>query len=145
MHYTFQKSLGRITQQVSKGLGRVLEKKFKDAGYSINSAQWTAISFLTQKGELSQSDISKFMGVNKVMVKRILDQLEESGIAKRAKARNDKRFNKIILTRKGHSLYKELTPYAEKTLEEAYSGFDPNEIEHCIHTLSKIADRLEKL
>lgn len=145
MEYTFQRSLGRITQQVSKGLGLVLEKKFRKAGYTTTSAQWTIISFLNQKNKSTQKEIGDFMGVNKVMVKRLIDSLEKNDLVKRIRSVDDKRFNKVQLTRKGQKLYRELIPFAEETLEEAYSDINSEEIEQCLDTLGKISERLEKL
>ncbi len=145
MKYSFQQSLGRLTQQVSKGLGQVLDMKFKNAGYTINSYQWTVISYLNYNNFSSQKNISQFLGVNKVMTKRIIDQLEENKYVKREPSQSDKRYNRIELTKKGQKLYHELTPFAEETLQEAYKNLDTQEIKNCLTTLNKITKTLESL
>jgi MarR family 2-MHQ and catechol resistance regulon transcriptional repressor len=145
MRYSFQQSLGRLTQQVSRGLGQVLEMKFKKAGYEINSAQWTVISYLNYNNFSTQKKISQFLGVNKVMTKRIIDKLEDEQYVKRTPSDRDKRFNRIELTKKGQNLYHELTPFAEETLDEAYRDLDSDEIKNCLTTLKKITQTLDSI
>ena len=145
MEYSFKDSLGRITQQVSKGLGRILEKKFDEAGYSVNAAQWSVISYLNYNNYSSQKNISRFLGVNKVMTKRIIDRLEREDYVKRLPSKDDKRYNRIELTNKGKKLYNELKPFAEETLENVYSVLDNSDIKNCLYTLNKISDTLEKM
>jgi DNA-binding MarR family transcriptional regulator len=145
MKYTFQKSLGRLTQQVSKGLGRILEKKFQAAGYSVTASQWSVISYLSQKNMATQKEIGNFLGVNKVMIKRIIDKLEGRGLVKRIPSSTDKRYNQIDITNKGLQLYNELVPFAEETLKEAYKGIDANSIENCLHTLGQISQKIDHI
>lgn len=144
MMYSFEKSLGKITHQVSKGLGRKLVHKFAQQNYHLNSSQWTVISYLSSHKEGIQKEISEFIGVNKVMMKRILDSLEKEGYVKRIPVKSDKRQNKIRLTRKGEKLYETLTPFAEETLQEAYSGLSEQEINQCLNTLKKIQETLSQ-
>lgn len=144
MPYSFESSLGRLTQQVSKGLGKLLEYKFLQAGYAISAAQWTVISYLNSSGKATQKQIGRSMKVNKVMIKRIIDSLESEGYLKRIPANEDRRYNIVELTNKGQSLYSELVPYAEMTLNEVCEQIDNNEIENCLGTLSKIANKIEQ-
>lgn len=144
MPYSFETSLGRLTQQVSKGLGKLLENKFLRAGYNISAAQWTVISYLENSGKTTQKQIGHSMKVNKVMIKRIVDSLESEGYLKRIPANEDRRYNIIELTTKGQSLYNELLPYAEMTLDEVYSGIGTKEIQNCLNTLNKIAVKIEQ-
>lgn len=142
MIYSFEKSLGRITHQVSKGLGEKLVRKFSEHNLEIDSYQWTIISYLYHNQKAIQNDIAKFMGLNKVRVMRILDILEENGYIKRLIAKNDKRQNIVELTAEGEKLYSMLAPMAEETLKEAYSGLTEEEIKQCLETLNKIQKKL---
>ncbi|MFP4047418.1 MAG: MarR family winged helix-turn-helix transcriptional regulator [Bacteroidales bacterium] len=145
MPYSFESSLGRLTQQVSKGLGKLLEYKFLQAGYAISAAQWTVISFLNSSGKATQKQIGRSMKVNKVMIKRMIDSLESEGYLKRIPANEDRRYNIVELTNKGKSLYSELVPYAEMTLNEVCKQIDNTEIQNCLGTLSKIANKIEQV
>ncbi|SRR6056297_367799 len=142
MKYSFDKSLGRITHQVSKKLGEKLSQKFKDNHFELDPFQWTVLSYLNYNEESIQKDIAYFLGVNKVKTMRILDSLEKEGMIKRNIARGDKRQNKVRLTDKGKSYFEKLSPLAEETLKEAYSSLSQKEIQQCINTLLKIQDNL---
>ncbi len=144
MPYSFESSLGRLTQQVSKGLGKLLEYKFLQAGYNISAAQWTVISYLNSSGKATQKQIGRSMKVNKVMIKRIVDSLESEGYLKRIPANEDRRYNIVELTNKGKLLYSELVPYAEMTLNEVCEQIDNTEIQNCLGTLSKIANKIKQ-
>lgn len=142
MKYSFDKSLGKITHQVSKGLGKKLVEKFAKHNYNLTSQEWTVISYLYYNKQSNQKDIAEFISENKVMTKRIIDRLEGEGHVKRSISKKDKRTNKVKLTPKGSELYQILAPLAEETLKEAYSGLSSKEVNQCLSTLSKIQETL---
>ncbi|MGM0498333.1 MAG: MarR family winged helix-turn-helix transcriptional regulator [Bacteroidota bacterium] len=142
MKYSFDKSLGKITHQISKGLGKKLVEKFTKHGYNISSLEWTVISYLYYNKESNQKEIGKFISENKVRTKRIIDNLEKQGHVKRSISKKDKRKNTVKLTSGGEKLYLTLAPLAEKTLSEAYSGLSKKEINQCFTTLLKIQEKL---
>ena len=142
MKYSFDKSLGKITHQISKDLGKKLVKKFAEHNYHISSLEWTVISYLYYNKESNQKEIGEFISENKVMIKRIIDNLAKQGYVKRSISKKDKRKNTIKLTSSGEKLYFTLAPLAEKTLKEAYSGLSKKEINQCLTTLNKIQQTL---
>lgn len=142
MKYSFDKSLGKITHQISKGLGKKLVAKFTEHNYNISSLEWTVISYLYYNKESNQKKIGEFISENKVMTKRIIDNLEKQGYVERSISKADKRKNTVKLTPSGEELYLTLAPLAEKTLKEAYSGLSTGEINQCLNTLYKIQHKL---
>jgi len=142
MDYSFEKSLGRITHQVAKGIGEKLVEKFRRRGFDITARQWTVISFLKSSRKSNQKEIGIFLDENKVMTKRVLDVLQKKGYITRLPFQKDKRYNTIFLTPEGEKMYTELLPIAEETLEEVYAGFSKEEIEQCLDTLNRISKKL---
>jgi MarR family transcriptional regulator for hemolysin len=142
MKYDFDHSLGKITMQVSKTLGKNLVAKFNKNGIKINAGQWSIISMLYMKKRMTQKDIGNLLGIDKVMIKRIIDQLEIKAIIERKPSESDKRFNYIHLTPSGVKIYLKLRPYAQETLNEAYSGIEESEIRNCSNLLNKIYSNL---
>jgi DNA-binding MarR family transcriptional regulator len=143
MQYSFKGLLGRISHQVSRDLGKYLEEKFQEAGYSINSHQWTVLSYLKEHQRSCQKDIARFMGTDKVMVKRIVDELEQSSFVLREEDPDDKRFNQVVMTSLGEALFDSLAPKAEDVLREAYEGIPDASINQCLETLQLISGNLE--
>lgn len=144
MKYSYKGSLGRITHQVSRDLGRYLEYKLEDAGYAVNMYEWTVLSYLMEHRQSCQKDIAHFIGADKVMVKRIVDGLEKKGYVVREEDPNDKRFNQVVITREGNDLFKKLEPYAEEVLREAYRNISDASIHQCLNTLQEIAVNLDR-
>jgi len=145
MQYSFKGSLGRISSQVSRDLGRHLENKFRKAGYAVNNYQWAVLSYLTEHPHSCQKDIGHFLGADKVMVKRIIDGMEQGGYLVRKEDVHDKRFNQVSITDQGSELFKKLEPYAGEVLSEAYRDIPRVSLHQCLDTLRQISDNLDEL
>ena len=145
MQYSFKGSMGRISSQVSRDLGKHLENKFRKAGYSINNYQWSVLSYLTEHPRSCQKDIACFLGTDKVMVKRIIDDMEKEGYVSREEDLHDKRFNQVILTKKGGDLFGKLELYADEVLSEAYQDIPEASVYQCLETLRQISGNLDEL
>ena len=145
MQYTFENSLGRLTQDVSKYTGKVLEEEFKKAGIKILRSEWIALSYINHYKEQSQNQLVTAIGENKVYITRLIDSMEKKGWVERHPGINDKRFNRIILTKKGNTTYNKLVPYAEDVLKKARETIPKNDLDICITTLHKVINNLEQL
>lgn len=142
MNYDFDKSIGKLTQQISKKIGANLEKKFVENGISLKATDWSAIAMLYKHGKRNQRDIAIFMGLDKVRIKRTIDRLEKDKLVFREESKVDKRFNIIVLTSAGKKIYKQLVPYAEEAILDAFKGILPDDISKCLNVLDKIKDNL---
>lgn len=142
--YSFKGSLGRITHQVTRDLGRHLEHKFQKAGYPVNMYEWTVLSYLVEHRQSCQKDIAHFLGTDKVMVKRVVDGLEKEGYVVRQEDPHDKRFNQVVITREGSKLFEALEPFAEEVLTDAYQNISDASIHQCLNTLHEIAVNLDR-
>ena len=139
MKYSFDKSLGNLTHRISSQLGIRLTNKI---GISVTPLQWSVISMLYFYKNQSQAEIALFLGHNKVRVKRLIDDLENTNFVKRFINKKDKRFNRVKLTKQGEILYEKIAPIARQTVKEAYCTFSEGEIVQCEKVLSKIYQNL---
>ncbi|GEM_PF-923188 len=144
MKYSFEGSLGRISHQVSRDLGRHLERKFRQAGYSINNYEWAVLSYLFTHQKSCQKSIAAFLGTDKVMAKRIIDGLEKSGYVSRQEDTTDKRYKQVQMTPRGNALFKELEPFAGEVLETAFRGIPQSSISQTFDTLHRVLENLEE-
>jgi len=140
--YEFEKSLGRISQQVSRSLGIRLEKKFRSAGIRISGTQWSILSMLHQSACTTQQCIGKSLKMDKVSLTRAVISLEKQGYILRAPMTDDRRINKIWLSEKGKSIYSVLAPLAEATLNEAFAGIEKKEVDTLLEILEIIYSNL---
>ena len=142
MNYDFDKSIGKLTQCVSKNLGKNLEKKFVKNGFSITATDWSVISMLYKYGKRNQRDISFFMALDKVRIKRIIDRLEQKKLVIREESETDKRFNNIKLTTDGKKIYKQLIKYVEDVITNAVKDISVKDINKCLNVLELIKENL---
>lgn len=136
--YDFDKSLGRIAGLVSRTLGQRLEEKFTKHGIRLTGAQWSIISLLNKKNDQTQKDITVFMKLDKVMVKRLIDQLENSGLVTRTTSETDRRANCVNLTESGATIYNKAVGDAEEVLNEAYKNITKDEHDQLFSLLERI-------
>lgn len=140
--YEFEKSLGRISQQVSRSLGIRLEKKFRSAGIRMNGAQWSILSMLHQSDCTTQQCVGATLGMDKVTLTRAVNALEKQGYLTRSQLKDDRRIKEISLSEKGKSIYSILAPLAEATLNEAFAGIEKKEVETLLEILERIHSNL---
>lgn len=142
MVYEFERSIGKLSQEVSHNIGALLVNLFRKRGYEVSSPEWIVLAYLNQYEVLNQNNISNVVLRDKVFVKRLLDKMEEDQLIQRRTNAMDNRYNDISLTQKGKILFLELSKIAEQTLEYAYKGLRKNELERGIEFLKKVNENL---
>jgi DNA-binding MarR family transcriptional regulator len=136
--YEFKKSLGRLSQQVSKSLGIKLEEKFRSAGISMNGAQWSILSMLHHSGCVTQQCIGATLQMDKVSLTRAVNVLEKQGYLTRAPLKGDRRINELTLNESGKEIYYILAPLAGATLMEAFAGISKEEADRMMDILERV-------
>jgi DNA-binding MarR family transcriptional regulator len=141
--YSFDTSLGNLTQRISKSLGVSLVTKLQEHEISVTAEQWCVISMLYNHKCETQTAIGEFLGYDKVRILRLIKALEKSGIVERLIDSNDKRFKIVSLTESGNHLYRLIEVHATETLREATKGLNSQEVKTCTSMLKKISLNLE--
>lgn len=140
--YQFNRSLGMLSRQISKGLGIQMQKCLHEKGFKMTPLEWSIISFLKNNPGSTQQDIVNFLWINKTKVNRILYKLQSDGILERETHGGDKRYNVVNLTGKGSELYKNTLGCAEEALSRAYEGFAREQETLLTDMLIKIKENL---
>lgn len=140
--YVFDRSIGMLCMQLSKGVGNILLLTLRAKGYHIEPNEWSVVSFLKTYPNRTQQDIADFLWLNKVRVKRLIDKLESDGFVTRDSLKRDKRYNVVNLTPRGDQLYHEGFDCANETLSIAYKGFTYEEEQLFIDMLIRIKKNL---
>ncbi|PKP09535.1 MAG: hypothetical protein CVU09_11380 [Bacteroidetes bacterium HGW-Bacteroidetes-4] len=142
MDYSFKKSLGHLSHELSKKLGSSFEKRMQVIQPSLKAEHWSVISLLHQESNLNQMSIAQVFGFDKVKVLRIINKLEKQHIVVRTIDISDKRAYRINLTVMGNEIYNQLAPLAATTIEDAFSSFSRDEREIFMKNLQKILKNL---
>lgn len=132
-----------ITGKASIAIARRLQKKFNTASLNLTIEQWSVLYHLWKQEGISQQDLCKATFRDKPSITRLVDNLEKAGLVKRIAAENDRRINRIYLTKQAQKMQQESMDIAEETLNEALEGVSPDKVEICKEVLQVVYDNLK--
>jgi len=134
-----------ITGKASTAIARRLQKKFNQHELPLTIEQWSVLYHLWKEDGLSQQELCNATFRDKPSITRLIDNLEKAGLVKRVGDENDRRINKVHLTRAAQKLQEQSMILAEETLNEALDGVAPEHIEMAKEVLQKVYDNLSGL
>ena len=132
-----------ITGKASTAIARRLQKNFKRSGIDITIEQWSVLYHLWKEEGQSQQQLCDATFRDKPGITRLVDNLEKLNLVKRVASENDRRINKIFLTKQAQKLQEQTMELAEETLNEALSTVPPEKIEVCKEVLQIVYDNLK--
>ena len=118
-----------VTGKASTAIARRLQKKFNSAGLRITIEQWSVLYHLWKQDGMSQQELCNATFRDKPSITRLVDNLEKLQLVKRVASTEDRRINRIYLTKTGVKLQEQSMMMAEQTLNEALEGVAPEQIE----------------
>jgi DNA-binding MarR family transcriptional regulator len=132
-----------ITGKASTAIARRLQKKFNTSGLNLTIEQWSVLYHLWKEDGKSQQELCNATFRDKPSTTRLVDNLEKLGLVKRVPSENDRRINKVQLTKQALKLQEETMALAEETLNEALEGVPAEHINLCKEVLQKVYDNLK--
>jgi len=132
-----------VTGKASTAIARSLQKKFNAAGLNLTIEQWSVLYHLWKEDGISQQELCNATFRDKPSITRLVDNLEKLQLVKRVASENDRRINKIHLTKQALKLQEQTMMLAEETLNDALSGVPANQINLCKEVLQKVYDNLK--
>jgi len=131
-----------VTGKASTAIARRLQKKFNSAGLRITIEQWSVLYHLWKQDGMSQQELCNSTFRDKPSITRLVDNLEKLQLVKRAASAEDRRINRICLTKTGLKLQEQSMMMAEQTLNEALEGVAAEQIDVCKSVLQLVYDNL---
>ena len=131
-----------ITGKASTAIARRLQKKFNSSGLNLTIEQWSVLYHLWKQEGISQQELCNATFRDKPSITRLVDNLEKLNLVKRVASENDRRINRIYLTKQGHKMEEQAMTMAEETLNEALEGVPTEQIEVCKQVLQVVYDNL---
>ena len=132
-----------VTGKASTAIARRLQKKFNAAGLPITIEQWSVLYHLWKQDGMSQQELGNATVRDKPSMTRLVDNLEKLQLVKRTAYAEDRRINRICLTKTGLKLQEQSMMMAEETLNEALEGVAPDQIDVCKTVLQLVYDNLK--
>jgi len=97
----------RLAKHVSVSLAGVYRQRF-----NITVPQWRALALLHERPGASAKQIAQHGNLDKVMVSRVVVNLETRGLLRRSPKAADARSNELHLTPRGVQLFEKIAPLA---------------------------------
>lgn len=133
-----------ITGKASTAIARRLQKKFNGSNINLTIEQWSVLYHLWKVDGLSQQELCNATFRDKPSITRLVDNLERLDLVKRVSDENDRRINKIYITKQALKLQEQTMELAEETLNEALLGVKPEHIEISKQVLQKVYENLSQ-
>ena len=133
-----------LNGRVSAAINRRLATDFKEEGIDISPEQLTVLSLLWKKDRVTQQELCNITFKDKPNMTRLIDSLEEKGLAKRTTDQNDKRNNLIVLTPEGKAIEEKAFLVANATMRKALVNVSSQELAIGQNLLKKIFNNMQE-
>ncbi|MFC1676447.1 MarR family winged helix-turn-helix transcriptional regulator [Planctomycetota bacterium] len=137
-----QRQAGFLMAKIRQVAGRIFERKLKDYGIEINSAQGRIMFALWQADGISINELAQKTQLKKSTLTSMLDRLEAMGYVKRQRCKKDRRKILIKRTSKDKNLESKYVELSGEITKLFYKNFSKSQIDRFESNLTKILDNL---
>lgn len=131
---------GYLLHDVARLLRREYDKRIKDLG--LTRAQWVALAALIQQDGQTQTELAFILDMGRAPLGTLIDRLERDGWVERKPDPEDRRANRVYITKKIQPLLSKLTQVGTEVYKAATAELPEHEIERVINTLARIKANL---
>lgn len=132
---------GILQSRAYRALGVFMNKAL--AKYELSMSQWAALGILYDENECRPFEIAKTLAIKPPVATRLLNSLVDKGLATRSPHADDNRGAVIQITLQGSDLVTLVEQELRSEMRKFLSDISNTELIRYIHTLSKLATKLE--
>lgn len=133
--------IGLMFQYIARLRNRYFDKLV--APHDLTSAQVRVINLLLRQEAMSQVEISRILGIGTVAVSAQLDRMEKNGWVVRKSDPQDRRSNRVWLTKAGLAKKPVLEDGFAHLNDVAFAGLSDAEVAALVEALRKVRLNLE--
>jgi DNA-binding MarR family transcriptional regulator len=133
--YVLEEQIGFILRQVWQRHAAIFAREI---GINLTSAQWAALSKLTETGPCSQNQLGRLTAMDVATIKGVIDRLTARGLTETSPDPEDGRRLLVSLTRAGQQLTEKAVPIALAITRETLAPLDARERETLVALLGKL-------
>ena len=133
--YVLDEQIGFILRQVWQRHATIFAR---EVGNNLTSAQWAALSKLTETGPCSQNQLGRLTAMDVATIKGVIDRLTARGLTETSADPEDGRRLLVSLTRAGQQMAEKVAPNALAVTRETMAPLDARERETLVALLSKL-------
>lgn len=110
--------------------------------FGLNYTQYAVLQLLSPQQGKRLVDLATALLCERSTITRVVDRLEEAGLVQRQIDTEDRRSQRVVLTRKGDSLREEVRLIYEKSLQQRLNVLDGEEQLQLVALLRKLQESL---
>jgi MarR family transcriptional regulator, organic hydroperoxide resistance regulator len=137
-----ERSTGYQVRATNRAFQMALRESVEPFG--VSPGMWYFLRLLWQDDGLTQSELSRRIGLMEPTAFAALAGMERSGLIKRVKNRTDRRKVNVFLTPHGRALRERMLPIAHEVNAEGLQGLSAQEMETLLDLLKRIESNLVK-
>ena len=139
--YDYEKSIGFLVNKSAKAYQKAFDQELRmNVGLTIS--QWRIIFTLIRQSGLTQREIADRVGVEAPTLIPIIDKMEKEGLVERKTYQEDRRINRIYLTRKTEDLCDPMIECALRISNVSTKDVPEEHLQIMKDVLGKISDNL---
>ena len=116
------RSLGFLVHDVARLMRRAFDRRVKHLG--LTRSQWFVVAHLYRTDGQTQRHLADELDMQRAPLSKLLDRLESGGWVERRADPDDRRVNRVFITRKIDSLMTEGISVGQKLTDDIFSGID---------------------
>ncbi len=120
-----------------------IEEKLKNHHLDITKEQLFLLNVLHAKDGVPQNDIACITSRNKASVARLINNMEKKNLVARIPDTDDKRINRIYLTKNGMKVFEKTVPLLNELFLKLQEGLSKEEIQTTIQIIKKVQNNLK--
>ena len=137
------RSFGFLVHDVARLMRRAFDRRVRHLG--LTRSQWFVVAHLYRTDGQTQRDLADELDMQRAPLSKLLDRLESGGWVERRADPDDRRANRVHITKKINSLMIEGVAVGEKLTNEIFSGVDDDSREYFLTILAQAKSNLSDM
>ena len=134
------RSLGFLVHDVARLMRREFDRRVKHLG--LTRSQWFVVAHLFRTDGQTQRNLADELDMQRAPLSKLLDRLETGGWVERRADPDDRRANRIYITKKIDALMIEGVAVGENLINDIFSGIDEGAREEFLTVLAQAKSNL---
>ncbi|MDP4208304.1 MAG: MarR family transcriptional regulator [Bacteroidota bacterium] len=141
------KPLGLVIGSMMHEMFRVLKKRVNEQSDVALTIEQFGLLYLTHKVEQEaiQKDMAEIMGKDKSSILRMVDSLENKELVRRVVDKDDRRKNRLMVTKKGEKTLEQWLEIEVELDNELMEGIDQSDLDSFYKVINHLEVKAEQL
>ena len=135
------RAFGFLLSDVARTLRTVVDHEARAIG--MTRAQWSVLARLQRAEGLKQNDLASDSEIAPITLARIIDRLDAAGLVERRPDPEDRRVNRLYLTKAAGPILDRLAVIGEGVMQSALAGLSEAETDDMINRLQRVHSNLK--